>query len=69
MRKRIKYTSENGYTGVLYGKSSFSVYDKDGHEVFHTGFRNFNTYDDLKESVDTFPEFLGMLEQWRKLMR
>jgi hypothetical protein len=59
----IKYTSENGYTGVMYGKSSFAIYDKDGKEVLHTGSRAFNTEEELKKQVDGFPEFLEMLKR------
>lgn len=53
----IKYTSDNGYTGILYGDSSYAVFNSDGKEVFHTGFRNINTLEELKEQVDAFPEF------------
>ena len=35
--------------------------DKYGKEVFHTGFRTINTFDELKEDVDDFPAFLEML--------
>ena len=59
--KRITYTSDNGYTGILYGKRSYAVIDKDGREVMHTGSRNINTYEELKEHVDNFPEFYKML--------
>ena len=59
--KTITYTSPNGYTGVLYGESSFIIKDKDGKTVLHTGFRNFNTYEELKERVDEHPEFIKML--------
>lgn len=58
----IKYTSENGYTGTLYGKSSISICDKDGVEIFHTGFRKANTYDELVEQVESFPDFLKLLK-------
>ena len=60
--KTIKYTSKNGYTGVLYGRSSLAIYNKDGKEVMHTGFRNINTYEELVETVETFPEFLELLK-------
>ena len=59
----IKYTSENGFSGKLYGKSSLSVYDRKSREVFHTGFRTINTIDELKEFVDTYPEFGKMLAE------
>ena len=66
--RRMKYTSDNGYTGVLYGKSSLAIYDKKGRERMHTGFRNINTFDELKECVDTFPEFEKLLsEKWNAI--
>lgn len=61
MDKTIKYTSPNGYTGVMGGVASMAIFDKDGKEVFHTGFRNMNTEEELKEFVDGFPEFMEML--------
>lgn len=63
MSEVIKYTSENGYSGALYGESSMSIYNPDGKEVFHTGFRRkeINSLEALKEHVDTFPEFQKML--------
>ena len=57
----IKYTSDNGYTGILSGRSTFVVLNSDGKEVFHTGFRNINTLEELKEHVDTFPEFYALI--------
>lgn len=57
----IEYESDNGYTGRLYGESSFSIYGPDGREVFHTGSRAFDTYKGLKDMVDTYPEFRKML--------
>lgn len=38
----IKYTSENGYTGVLYGKSSFAIHDSSGKMVLHTGIQKYS---------------------------
>lgn len=58
MNKTIKYTSENGYTGVLYGKSSLAIYKPDGKMSMHTGFRNINTYEELVELVDEHPKFI-----------
>ena len=64
----IEYTSPNGYTGQLYGKSNFRIVDQYGKEVFHTGFRAIETEAELKEEVDTFPEFLRLLEKaWGEL--
>lgn len=62
----IKYTSPNGYTGILYGKSSFKILDEQGHMVFHTGFRAINTKAGLIEQVESFPEFLEMLHNHGK---
>ena len=56
-----RYTSRNGYTGVLFGKSSFSIYNKNGKNVFHTGSRTFNSYEELVKRVDEFPQFLELL--------
>lgn len=63
MSKYVEYQSGNGYKGILYGRSSFSIRDKDGKEVFHTGFRNINTYDELIEHVEDFPEFIKKLSE------
>ena len=49
MSKDINYTHSNGYTGILYGKSSLAVQNSEGREVYHTGFRNINTLDELKK--------------------
>jgi hypothetical protein len=66
MNKKIKYTSKNGYTGVMYGKSSLVILDENGKEVFHTGSRTCNTYEELVEQTDTYPEFRAMLENFFK---
>ena len=59
---KIVYRSKNGYMGIMYGRSSFSIRDiETGMEIFHTGRRAFTTYSDMKERVEGFPEFLKML--------
>lgn len=63
MNKKIKYTSKNGYTGVMYGKSSLVILDRNGKEVFHTGFRNCNTYEELIELIEKVDTFLSKLEK------
>lgn len=63
MSKNISYTHPNGYTGLLYGKSSLVVQNSEGRDVFHTGFRNINTLDELKGWLDDFPQFVGLLER------
>lgn len=59
----MTYTSPNGYTGILYGKSSLSIKDSNGKEVLHTGSRNVNTMEELKDLVDRHPEFMEMLKK------
>ena len=51
----IKYKSENGYEGMLYGESSMVIHDPEGNEVFHTGFRTINTEAELRGFVDDMP--------------
>lgn len=63
MSDTIKYTSDNGYTGVLYGQSSMSIYNPDGIESMHTGRRNINTYEELVRVVDEHPKFMEMLRK------
>lgn len=57
----IEYESPNGYKGVLYGKSSISIYNADGLEVLHTRSRSVNTPEELKECIDDFPQFYETL--------
>ena len=61
MSDTIKYTSPNGYTGVLYGKSSLAIYKPDGTMSMHTGSRNINTYAELVKIVEEHPKFKEML--------
>lgn len=59
-----EYTSPiSGYTGRMYGATSLSIQDKEGNEVFHTGFRNVHTYDELKETVDNFEDLAILIEK------
>ena len=68
MSNTIKYTSKNGYTGILYGEKSLAVFDKKGRERMHTGFRTINTYDELVEFVEEFPDFMKLLcENWDEM--
>ena len=63
----LEYTSPEGYTGQLYGKSSYRIVDKYGKEVFHTGFRAINTFEELKADIDEFPVvYEKILKQFRK---
>ena len=66
MKPTIKYTSPNGYTGVLYGESSMIIYNPDGTESIHTGSRTPNTYEELVELVDNHPAFMKLLFSMEK---
>lgn len=68
MNDVIKYTSSNGFTGILFGEKSLSIKDKNGKEVLHTGFRTINTYEALVDCVETFPEFYEMLKKNAKVI-
>ena len=60
----IRYDSDNGYTGFLYGKSSMSIGKMEGdefHEILHTGSRAGEGSEYLKEQVDNFPKFYSKL--------
>ena len=57
----IEYTSDNGYTGRLYGESSLIIFKPDGTESMHTGSRNINTREELVKIVDEHPKFIEML--------
>ena len=58
MANRI-YEHPNGYTAVLYGKSSMSINDPDGNEVLHTGFRTPNTKEEVMDVLEGMPEFMS----------
>ena len=55
------YKHENGFSAKLYGKSSMSIYDAEGNEVMHTGFRKPNTEEEVMELLEEMPEFLRMI--------
>ena len=59
----IKYTHENGYTGILYGESSLAIYDKTGKMKMHTGSRNINTREELIDLLDNYPSFLEAMDK------
>lgn len=70
VKTTIKYTSTNGFTGILYGHSSMTIgkYAEDGSfkEYLHTGSRNGSSIDYLKEMVDGFPAFFEAMEELRE---
>ena len=59
----IKVEHENGFAGILYGKSSMAIYGPDGHEVLHTGRRNVETKGELYEILAEMPDFMEMLKE------
>ena len=64
----IKYKSDNGYTGILYGSSFYMILDPAGVECFHTGFRTINTEAELKAQVDDWPNTSKQLQEFYKKM-
>lgn len=57
----VKVNHPNGYSGILYGKSSMSIFDEDGHEVMHTGFRTPQTKEELYDVLETMPKFVKIM--------
>ena len=54
----MTYESDNGYTGIMFGRSSCRIVDqKTGREVFHTGNRPTDSYLWLVDIVDHFEEY------------
>ena len=60
---KIICTSINGFTGIMYGNSSLSIYNADGDEVMYTAFRSVNTPEELQRLVDAFPAFWKALKE------
>lgn len=58
MEKRVIHG--NGYSGVLYGESSLSIYGPDGKEVLHTGHRNVNTEQGLYNILGVMPKLMAV---------
>lgn len=52
------YEHQNGFSAVLYGKSSMSIL-KNKKEVLHTGNRSVNTEKEVMDFLDKFPEFMN----------
>jgi len=59
----IQYKSSNGYSGTLFGKSSLIVYDLESVICFHTGSRKINTYEELVDFIEGYPDFEAKLER------
>lgn len=60
MKQSVTYKHPNGYSAVLYGDSSMSVYHE-GKEVLHTGFRNINTEKEVLRMLKDMPKLIEML--------
>ena len=63
----MKYTSPNGYTGVMekgnffgYKHWDFTIY-KDGKMIYHATLSKPYTEEEMKKQVDGFPEFYQIL--------
>lgn len=54
------YKHINGYSAVLYGKSSMRVYFGE-KEVLHTGFRNVNTENEVMKLLENMPDFMRII--------
>lgn len=57
----IKCEHPNGYSGVLMGKSTMLIYDKDGHECLHTCSRTPQTKEELYEVLETMPRTMEII--------
>lgn len=62
MKEAVTYTHENGYSAVLYGITSMSIYHN-GKEVSHTGFRNVNTEAEVMKLLETLPNLMNGLRK------
>ena len=61
MNDRTIVRHPNGYSGVLMGKSTMMIYDKDDNCILHTCFRTPNTEKELYEVLETMPRFIEIL--------
>ena len=60
--KRIEYVSEEGYKGVLFGKSILNIYSPDGKLILRTERSLITDPDELVMFVNKFPKYLEILE-------
>jgi len=58
----VEIKHPNGYIGILYGKSSYVVLDKDRKEILHTGSRSINTEKEVYEQLEKIPNLLEILK-------
>ena len=57
----IRVKHPNGYEGVLHGISSMTIYNPQGKECMHTGFRTIHTAEELYKQLEGMPEFWKMI--------
>ena len=57
-----EFIHPNGYTAILYGKSSMSIRYM-GKEVLHTGHRTVNTPEEVCECLEGMPDFMDALRK------
>ncbi len=57
----IRIEHSNGYTGILYGKSSMAIFDSSGNQILHTGFRTINTKEELYKKLESMPKFCEII--------
>jgi len=53
----------NGYSGMMYGDSSLTVFDSHMREVLHTGSRNVKTAEELYNTLELMPGFMSLIEK------
>lgn len=60
MKETVTYNHQNGYSAVLYGISSMSIF-RNGKEVMHTGFRKVNTEAEVIRMLEALPRLMNGL--------
>lgn len=57
----IKVSHPNGYTGILYGRSSMIIFDEHSNKLLHTGYSSVKTPRDLYRILESMPDLAGIL--------
>ena len=57
MEEQKTFKHSNGYSAVLYGKSSMIIRRPDGSEMIHTGSRNVNKEAEVMDLLEKVVEF------------
>lgn len=53
----------NGYSGMMYGESSLTIFDSHMREVLHTGSRNAESAEELYNTLELMPGFVSLIEK------